>query len=98
MPSEHRHHSDTPSDDQPDHAADLNDRPETTDSPEPANDTADSRTPEQDAREDPFEAAERYLLEHPPTEEEIRSRDALLDQLDAEFTAPATPDDAADHA
>jgi len=104
MPSEHRHHSDIPSDDQPDHAVDLNDRPETpetpeaTDLPEPAHDAADSRAPEQDAREDPFVAAERYLLEHPPTEEEIRSRDALLDQLDAEFTAPAASDDAADHA
>jgi hypothetical protein len=74
--------------------AELNEQPDTpevtdeaTAPAEPTSqDTDDTCTPEGDARKDPFVAAERDLLEHPPTAEEIRDRDALLDELDASDT------------
>jgi hypothetical protein len=89
MIREHGDYSDTPADNQPD-APDARERT--------ADDGVDIPIREEDAHgiDAQIAAAYRHLYEHPPSEEEIRRREALLDKLDAELSPTNSHDDSPD--
>lgn len=80
-------------------ATDSNEPDDATHAPETtANDTTDTPTPEEDTHDDLHIAAAHWdLHEHPPTDDEADTRDALLDQLDAEVPPTDTPNDSPEH-